>query len=725
MRRLFSLSVIFVVTIASTSASAQTPYPMLMSLDPVAVQTGTTTECELSARYNLSGASEILVEGDGVTAEVATEFKPGKDGKLPSLSKIKLKFTVEAEALTGVREFRVATPQGVSTLGQVVITRDPIVQEDPKAKNDVAEQAQEVALPATICGRIERAEDVDFYRFTAKAGQKLVFHVRCMRLQDKIHDLQKHADPILSLKNESGSTLAQSDNAFAGDPFLSYQIQHDGDYYLEIRDVRYQGNGYWTYSIESNDRPFVQTVHPLGLAPGKPTLLHPVGAHLAEADQSVGYTLPEAATPGVSAIRFPVGGQLSNPVEVVISDLPQFIEAETPNNDPATAQKITVPAGVSGRIESEADIDCWQFEAKKGERFSFEVLARRYGSELDPIIRITNADGRTLSENDDLKLFRRTFPDSWIEFWAAPADGTYTVEVRDLHLRGGDPYVYFLKATRSEPYFELYLDTDKTQLSPGMCGVIFATVVRKNGFTGEVQLHIDGLPEGVTAHCGRIPGGKKTHGCIILEAAESAPHGVAGIQVSGTAIPEPTEDGTAADQPKDAEQTDAETKQSSDPGESANLTTVASVYQETYQPGGGRGHWPVNSHTVSIAAPNDIRKLTLSTYDITLKPGETKEIDVTLERDPAYDKNITLDVLFKHLNSVYADVLPEGVSLDTKLSKTLLTGKQNEGKIVLKADAKAPATERQQISVMANISLNFVMKSTFSSQPVFVTVTPE
>jgi hypothetical protein len=37
-------------------------------------------------------------------------------------------------------------------------------------------------------------------------------------------------------------------------------------------------------------------------------------------------------------------------------------------------------------------------------------------------------------------------------------------------------------------------------------------------------------------------------------------------------------------------------------------------------------------------------------------------------------------------------------------------------------DPKAPPVEKQLGSVMANISINFVMKATYSSAPVFITV---
>ena len=252
--------------------------------------------------------------------------------------------------------------------------------------------------------------------------------------------------------------------------------------------------------------------------------------------------------------------------------------------------------------------------------------------------------------------------------------------------------------TRSQPYFELYLDTDKTQLTPGTSGVIFANVVRKNGFRGEIQLQIDLLPNGVTAACGRILAGQRD-GCIVLEAPGGAPLSVANVTVTGTA-----------------------THKLSD-GKTLPLTAIATPYQETYQPGGGRGHWPVTMHTVSVGAPNDIRGITLSTYDVTLGPGESKRIDVEIQRADGFNNNITLDPLFRHLSGTFANTLPPGVTVDGKNSKTLLTGSTIKGHITLKAANKLAAVEKQQVSIMANISINFVMKATYSSKPLTVTVT--
>jgi hypothetical protein len=380
-----------------------------------------------------------------------------------------------------------------------------------------------------------------------------------------------------------------------------------------------------------------------------------------------------------------------------VSGLPAVLEGEGDNNTPTAAQTIAVPSGVSGRIESAADVDCYAFEAKKGERFTFEVLARRSGSALDSIVRILNADGRPLTENDDLRIDKRTYPDSGIENWTVPADGRYILEIRDLHLRGGADCVYFLECTRAEPRFELYADTDKTQLTPGTSGVVFVNAERKNGFEGEIQLAIDGLPAGVTAACGRILPGRRD-GCIILTAAADAAMDVTNATLSGTAT------------------------QAAPDSSRVELRAVARPYQETYLPGGGRGHWPVDAHAVSVGAPSDIRAVTLSTHDLTLQPGESKRIDVTIERAPGFSQNVQLDLLFRHLSRTYADTLPPGVSIDARNSQTLLTGSKTAGHITLTADAKAEPVEKQQVSVMANVSLNFVMKATYSARPLLVSV---
>ena len=123
--------------------------------------------------------------------------------------------------------------------------------------------------------------------------------------------------------------------------------------------------------------------------------------------------------------------------------------------------------------------------------------------------------------------------------------------------------------------------------------------------------------------------------------------------------------------------------------------------------------------------PGDIHSLSVSTNEVTLKPGESKKIDVTIERAEGFTKNVSLDMLFQHLARPFADTLPPGVSIDKKNSKIVLNGKELKGHITLKAADNAEPVVEQQAVVMANIALNFVMKWTYSSEPISVTVLPK
>ncbi len=693
--------------IGASSASGQTSYPMIMSVSPVAAQIGQTSEHTLDSRYSMFGAYEVLVTGEGVTGEIATKMELDKKGKEPSLTKIKLKFTVAEDASPGVRDFRIVGPTGASTLGQIVITKDAVVIEDPK--NDTAETAQEITIPGNVCGTVEKAEDVDFYRFKVDQPTTLTFHCQAMRLQDRIHDLQTHVDPIITIRDaQTNSTLASVDNSYAADPFLAREFQ-PGEYLLEVRDVRYSGNRYWNYSIEINDRPFVSHVYPSAVAKGQKVDLQLVGSHL-PASRTVAWQAPADVEPCTINVSLPIESGFSNPVAVVLSDLPVAVESAEDNNTADTAQPVSIPGAVSGRIESEADIDCYSFEAKKGDKLNVEVKARRNWSGLDSIVRILNADGKRLTENDDLRLWNKlTVQDSLIENWTVPADGQYIVEIRDVHLRGGDEFVYLIELTQARPRFELVLDSDKSWLTPGTSAALFVRCIRRNGFDGEIQLHVDGLGEGLTATCGRILSGKGVDGCIILKASPDAKMSASNIHVWGTANA-PVTASEGADGEADAVEAVAE------------LTAHAQSMQETYMPGGGRSHWPVAMHTVAVGKPADILDVKLSAQEVRLKPGESVKVDVEVVRQAGFDKNVTLDMLFQHLSSKYAITLPEGVTIDSKNSQTLLTGKNSKGAITLTAAATAPAVERQQCCIMANVSINFVMKATYSSKPIFVSI---
>ncbi|MGH7222901.1 MAG: PPC domain-containing protein, partial [Gemmataceae bacterium] len=202
------------------------------------------------------------------------------------------------------------------------------------------------------------------------------------------------------------------------------------------------------------------------------------------------------------------------------------------------------------------------------------------------------------------------------------------------------------------------------------------------------------LPPGVTASCGRILADGKD-GCIIVRAAADAKQNAVNLRVFGTA---PRPDGKG------------------------KLEATARPLQEIYMPGGGRHHYPADMHTLSIGGPFDVQSLTIAPAAITLQPGESKRIDIALSRRPGFKGNITLDTVYQHLGRIYGGSMPPGVTIDDRGSQTLLSGEQTKAHITLKAAADAKPVEKQQVPIMAHVSINFVMKWTCCGEPLLITV---
>jgi hypothetical protein len=668
----------------------QTSYPMITHTTPVAIQRGKTTEVAVEGQMDFTGVYKVLFEGNGITAEVvpAPASKDATPPKAPvPVRTVKLKLTVAADAALGVREFRLASSLGISSIGQLVIVDDPVISES--GDNNSPEKANPITAPCVVAGRIEAVEDVDYFKFHAEAGQTFTFEVFCARLQDKIHDLQKHADPILTLFDSGGRELAANDDFYFADPLLGYTFTKAGDYLIQVRDSKYDGDPRWVYALAVSNRPHVTHLYPMAGNPGQVVEVEPIGsAHSLK--PRVPLTVPPEV--GVRQVQLDLGGVKTNPTAFLVSPLPQVLEVE-PNDTPEQATRVTVPCGINGRIDKKRDLDHFVFAATKGKAIRFEVKARRFGtllrSSLDSFLEIMTPKGQVLASNDD------TFGKDAALVFTPPADGDYVLCIRDLNSKGGDTFVYHIEADWARPDFTLRCDSDKAMIGPGSSTAWYVHVSRLNGFDGPVNVEVKGLPKGVSVNPLTIPT-TMTQGLLVLRAAPDAPVDAGNVQVIGTGVVNVA-------------------------GKAEPLVRTATPNEEIYLPGGGRGRFDVTLQTVAVTQPSDILKVEVTPPVVTLKPGEEVRIDVMIERRQDYDKSVSLDVMLQHLNSVYGNPLPPGVTVVGAKSKTLL-GTTSKGHIVLKAAANAAPIENVPISVLCHVSVNFVVKVSYSSPPILVSI---
>lgn len=149
--------------------------------------------------------------------------------------------------------------------------------------------------------------------------------------------------------------------------------------------------------------------------------------------------VPKDAPIGWHTLRLATVHGVSNFRLFCIDDLPQITEEN--NNTRETAQAVPIPCVVCGRIDAEKS-DFYKISVTAGQRLCFEILGRRLGSPLDPMIRLIDPrTGKPVLWSDDAPglskdaRFTYTFKDA----------GEYLLEVRDVRYQGGGDWFYRLR----------------------------------------------------------------------------------------------------------------------------------------------------------------------------------------------------------------------------------------------------------------------------------------
>jgi hypothetical protein len=213
---------------------------------------------------------------------------------------------------------------------------------------------------------------------------------------------------------------------------------------------------------------------------------------------------------GVQLLSVPGTAGVSNPVSLAVDDLPEFADRE-PNDKAAQAMEVTLPAAVNGRIDRPGDWDVVRFRATEGQVIEAEVLARRLGSPLDSLIRITNAAGEVLGANDDCEDkcqgLLTHHADSALTV-TIPKTGEYLLWIGDTQQQGGATMAYRLKMALRQPAFALRVTPSALNARGGTTASFTVFAVREGGFEGDIDLSLADAPKGFVLTGGKIPAGQ-------------------------------------------------------------------------------------------------------------------------------------------------------------------------------------------------------------------------
>jgi len=308
----------------------------------------------------------------------------------------------------------------------------------------------------------------------------------------------------MTIQNSAGVPLASAQSfRFAPDPVLAFDVGETGDYTLQVHDALYRGREDFVYRITAGKIPFVTGIFPLGGHSGSDVKVEVFGWNLPR--QRISLVAPPGE--GIEKVPQLANGFATTDVAFAGGEIPELSEVE-PNNDPAHAGPVAIPAIINGRIDYPGDVDVFAIKCKKGVPVVVEVYARRLNSPMDSFLRITDADGKQLACNDDLddkeSALLTHHADSRIDF-APPADGVFYVHLSDAQRQGGPEYSYRLRIDHPRPDFALRVVPSGINGAPG--AVVPATIyaMRKDGFSGQINLSAG--PEGFVLSGGRIPAG--------------------------------------------------------------------------------------------------------------------------------------------------------------------------------------------------------------------------
>ena len=509
---------------------------------------------------NLDGLTGLHFSDSRITAKPvqkpAEELLPN-----PRPEPNRFQITVGADTPPGIHEVRTVGHFGLSTARPFLVAAADSNEITEDGKNSSADAAMELPLGAFLTGRID-AKAIDWFRFTAKKGQKLGIRVWAERLDSKL-------DAQLTIY--AGNRELQRCKFGEGrDPITHFTAPADGEYRLAVSDVLFRGGGQFFYRLQIAETPHIAFVFPPAGEPGKRSKFTVFGHHLpggtwnaavgletaeVEIDVPAQASAPvvfSGAKPSQAALRgfdYRLGG--SNPYRIGFATAPVVTEAPK-----AATQTVSVPCEIAGRFDVARDVDVFRFKAAAGKTYWLDVVSDRLKAPADPFIFVEKLGGDAptkVAEDDErpsyfsvdqLDATNLDSNDPALSF-TADAD-EFQVTIVNQFATGGPDHLYRLAIREATPDFDLFALYERP-LANGRAGWPATPVLRKggsvalrivaprqDGFDGEITVTASGLPQGVSVHSLKM-GGRVDQGLLVFSAAENAENWTGPITITGTA----------------------------------------------------------------------------------------------------------------------------------------------------------------------------------------------
>lgn len=512
--------------------------PRLNSVFPLAAQPGARARVEVRGEF-LDRASKLRFESQDIVGSVLSS----------TFTKAQLEIAVASDATPGARFFRLISPRGPSNLALFRVSRWPTPLEGEP--NDDLDAATPVQAQSLVSGRLSSVNDVDLFRFHARAGQRIQFNLLGARSWTS-------ADASLAILQPNGREIAQDEGRFIWDPYIDHVFDKEGNYLAAVTATRMPAGGQARndlhYQLSIGQSPFIWSLFPLGAARGS-TVEVELRADFVDASTGVIFKgaglsgrldgrcengahrllarVDAEAQPGVQQLLLADSSGALAPARFIVGEFSEARELE-PNDGSDRAQTASLPVTINGRIERDGDQDWYRFSVEAGQSLAFIIDAEKYGSLLDSNLTLFDAAGKVLAGNDDAKWLGRSLNRDSLLHFTFKEKGDYFLRVASLYRRGGEDHGYRLTLRPQRPGFLLSLGSDRAVVEHKGRGKLNISVLRLEEFKGEIKIEVEGLPVGVQAQPLTLAPDKDS-GSLILEAVEGVDLASTEIEVYGLA----------------------------------------------------------------------------------------------------------------------------------------------------------------------------------------------
>ncbi len=236
---------------AARGQNTSLPAARLFAIFPAGGKQGSTFDVTVVGA-DLDDAKSLHFAEPGITGEPKMgEPGLGQTGPQPLAGQFTV--TIKPDVKPGIYEARVVGKYGISNPRAFVVGTQPEITEvEP---NNAQKSATEVPLGTIVNGRSDAAADLDMFKFSAKAGQRVIVDVWAFRIDSRM-------DATLVLYDAAGTELARNRDTNRRDALLDFTVPKDGDYFVELHDFLYGGSNEHFYRLSIGVGPYLDFVFP-------------------------------------------------------------------------------------------------------------------------------------------------------------------------------------------------------------------------------------------------------------------------------------------------------------------------------------------------------------------------------------------------------------------------------------------------------------------------------